>query len=221
MLNRISITAFFTLMTFNAMSQTTWTFKDSKFIYKISSDYVPLGGTTGELGPAVNKIEIYNALDKNKIQTIKPEEFIYETFLDSSKVFKVEDMNFDNHNDIRLLNWTSTNLQTSYWYWLYNKNTGKFESDTTLEKFWNPYFDQVKKTIHKHWRIGLSEFGHANYKWTEKGIQLIAEQVEYWGMGGGSQGTLITRRFVDGKLIEKEIEVEEFTIHPHLNCDLK
>src|SRR5690349_6731085 len=90
-----------------------WSFKDEKHSIILNIDTILCGGIAGEYCRTVKTIDIYSNKTHKKIQTIIPEQFILDDGLtDSSLVFAIEDMNFDGSNDIRLLNWLSTNLQT-------------------------------------------------------------------------------------------------------------
>jgi transcriptional regulator with XRE-family HTH domain len=136
----------------------------------------------------------------------------------------IEDMNFDGNPDIRTLNWLSTNLQTTYWYWLYDETNQQFQLDTTLEEIRNPDFNPAKKTIHTWWSDGYQNSGHAIYKWKENKLQLIAEETETWGIDSNASGILITERMIDGEIKVTEREVKKRTLdylHNGAGCGIK
>jgi hypothetical protein len=202
---------FLTFILCNHLSfgQNKWTYTGNHHTFIVTVDTVLCGGTTGDYCPTVTAIHIYNLIDKKLIETILPGQFLFDTFLDSTTVFAVEDMNFDGTTDIRLLNWTSTNLQTTYLYWFYNETTGQFLSDTTLVELINPTFNTKTKTIHTWWRDGFYSYGHAIYEWHDNKIKLIAEEEESWGIDPNSTGIRTIRRSKNGKINIQEIEVKE------------
>jgi hypothetical protein len=209
------------LISFGVNAQTNWKFQDVNFSYTVKTDTLLLGETSNKYGKTVKKIEICKLVETTKIQTILPDEFIFESYLDSNIVFIIEDVNFDGFNDFRLLRYTSANLQVQYSYWIYNPLTEQFISDSKLENFFNPYFDQKKKTIHTHWRLGFNEFGHAIHSWVNHELILVAEQIESWGIEEGIPGILMTKHLVNGAFLEEEKEINESNITPHDKCELQ
>jgi hypothetical protein len=198
--------------------QTTRTLTDREFSYVLTIDTVLCGGTTGSICSTVKSIDIYTKANNKISQTIIPDEYLIDWF-DSSKVCIIEDVNFDGHNDVRLLNWTSINLQTSYWYWIYNASSGQFQSDTTLEEYTNPYFDSTSKTFHTWWRIGFENYGHARYAWNNGNLQLIASEEESWVYV--DKGYLITKKTENGtiKILYKKIKKPSIK-YLHNTCKL-
>ncbi|MGL4596597.1 MAG: XAC2610-related protein [Bacteroidia bacterium] len=203
--------------------QKTWTLKDKQYSFVATIDTVLCGGISGEYCPTVTAIHIYTLDDKKQIQTIIPEQFLFDGFLDSSIVFAVEDMNFDGNTDIRLLKWASTNTQTTYCYWLYDSVTGKFERDTALDVLRNPAFDSTTKTIHTWWRDGFYSSGHALYEWHENKLRLIAEEEAVCEMELNSICILRTKRRKNGTVNVTELEVKEYELdymHHSNKCTL-
>jgi len=202
-------------------SQEIWRFNTNNHSFDVIIDTIRLTESTDYYDLSVTKIEIYDRSINALVQTIETNKFRHESFLDSTMVFIIEDMNFDGYPDIRLLSWVSTSFYTSYQYWFYDSKYGLFVRDTTFEKFINPYFDPEKETFHTYWRYGFNEFGHAIYEWRNNKLELIVKEIESWGPEDGVPGTLVTIRMVNGELKEEEIEVQEYSLHPHEKCDLK
>lgn len=83
----------------------SWNFSDNNFNYTVIYDTVAYPGDSTHFANVVQSVEIMK--DGKKLQSIHPEKLMCDLYLDSSYVFVVEDVNFDGHNDIRLLNWLS------------------------------------------------------------------------------------------------------------------
>lgn len=185
------------LLTFTyslSFGQSKWNFKDSKYLYEVYTDTLP----------SVQSIHIYNS-NHQEIQVIIPEEFIYDTWMDSSDVFILEDVNFDGHNDIRIVNVITPNLQTLYAYWFYDKQNGNFKSDTSLAKLWNVSFNPIEKTVHS-WGRTPSDYGHALYKWKNNELELLLSEEEFWITDG--TGYRLTTQVINGKTITKSQKIK-------------
>lgn len=203
--------------------QKTWTFKDNQHSFLVVIDTVLCGGTTGGYRPTVKAIHIYNLINQKQIQTIIPEQYLFDSFHDSSTVFILEDMNFDGTTDIRLLNWTSTNLQTTYWYWFYNDSTKQFQRNTTLAELTNPFFNSTTKTIHTSWSFISNSYGHALYEWNEDKVELIAEEELKWNISG-SHEILTIKQNINGKIniIKRDVKEDEIiNFHKSGECELR
>jgi hypothetical protein len=204
--------------------QKTWTFTENNQQFIVTIDSVRCGGSDRRYCPTIKAIDIFTLADDKRIQKIIPEQYLFESYLDSSTVVGIEDMNFDGNPDIRLLNWVSANLQTTYWYWLYDETTQQFQRDTTLDEIRNPTFDPAKKTIHTCWSDGYQSSGHAIYKWQGNKLQLIVEETESWGLDPNAPGTLTTERMIKGKMKVVEREVKKRTLdylHDGDECGLR
>ncbi len=66
--------------------------------------------------------------------------------------FYVEDVNFDEFADIRLVQFIPASPNVPYFYWLYNPKTKKFEYAQNFEKIYSPQVKQKEKIIVSHWR---------------------------------------------------------------------
>lgn len=193
----------------NGFAQDVWHFDDDHFNISVYTNSVKYDSTAHAYGRAVTKVEI----EKNNeiFQTITPEIFVHEAYHDSSFIFKYEDVNFDGHNDIALVNWISTNHQTTAWYWIFNPKNQKFIQNTSFKDLMNVQVDANKKCIYTNWRIGMNEFGHAIYQWKNNELILKIEQTEYWGIDPILPGTRLIKENTNGKITEREYPVKEHT----------
>lgn len=86
-----------------------------------------------------------------------------------------QDINFDGLNDIELVN-QAGNYTSSSSFWLYNKNTRKYEYYKPLDTIINPKIDPVKKRIVSDYHIGPTDTYFKVYAW-EKG-KLVLQSVQ-------------------------------------------
>lgn len=90
-----------------------------------------------------------------------------------------EDVNFDEYNDIMVLNYAGA-YNSSSSFWLYNKSTKKFDHYRELDEVNNPIILIENKEICSKWRIGLSEFHFEKYYWKNDSLTLKEKYEEYW-----------------------------------------
>ncbi len=199
MKNKILLSLLLSLISLASFAQKKWTTADHYHFFVLTIDTSLCESQRNQLCQTINKIEISEKGDKQNTQTIIPIDTLFLPFFDSSFVFVVEDVNFDGQNDIRLLGNLTANMQTEYNYWLYDKTTGQFKTDTNLNKLSNPRFNPTNKTIHTWWRNGASHNGHALYTWNNNQIVLIAQEEEEWITG--NNGYLITTIIVNGSYV--------------------
>ncbi|MGC5323879.1 XAC2610-related protein [Brevibacillus sp. SYSU BS000544] len=96
---------------------------------------------------SANKIEIYNAGKNGRLL----QECTFEktsTGNGNSLGVEFEDMNFDGYLDFRIQAETPAGPNIPYLYWLWDQQTSKYVSNTTLEQITSPEFDSYNKTIH-------------------------------------------------------------------------
>ncbi|MEG0927806.1 XAC2610-related protein [Chryseobacterium sp.] len=86
-----------------------------------------------------------------------------------------QDVNFDGLNDIELVN-QAGNYTSSSSFWLYNKNTRKYEHYKPLDTIINPKIDALKKTIISDYHVGPTDSYFKVYAW-EKG-KLVLQSVQ-------------------------------------------
>ncbi len=81
--------------------------------------------------------------------------------------FKVEDMNFDGIEDIRIRQFIPAGPDVPYYYWLYNAKTKKFEPNKQLESITSPVFNAVKKNIISEQRTSVAEYVTTTYEFVD------------------------------------------------------
>jgi hypothetical protein len=163
------------------------------YVTKELSDYNPF------YEASVDSIIILEKHTHKYIQTIVCEDNIYDCKPTDSPRFYVEDMNFDNYEDFRLMEMQSAGSTAPYYYWLYNPNTMKFEPSNALEDIADPKFDQKNKSINSYWKTSPSLHGTTTYKY-KNGIPEIAEETD---VEVTEENTIITKR----KMVEGELKV--------------
>lgn len=88
-----------------------------------------------------------------------------------------KDWNFDKKNDIVLINWHGM-VDRTYYLWLYDKNSGKYNFCPSFSKIMNPGLDQKKKEIVSEYHIGPTEFHYEKYQWKKGKYVLTHSEVE-------------------------------------------
>mgnify|MGYP003607174074 CR=1 FL=1 len=85
------------------------------------------------------------------IQEITPSENHFSSFINNKSLMEIEDVNFDNQLDFRIIKFIPDDIISSL-YWIFNKQTQLFEKNTDYEKIIFPEFDYEKKIITSSWR---------------------------------------------------------------------
>ena len=202
----------------------SWNFSDQNFKYTIIYDTVAYPGDATHFSNVVQRVEIIK--DGKIVQSIHPEKLMVDKYLDSSYLFIVEDVNFDGHNDIRIINWLSTRSDKMYDFWIFNEKTALFEQDTSINEIFNPSFDHKNKTMYTYWRIGVNEEGHAIYNWQKGKINLLIEEIMSVGPDPSIPPSIYTRKLIDGAFKCKWEDAPEFVqidkseIHAMLNSTI-
>ena len=192
----------------NSNKENAWHFSDASFTYEVIYDTIAYAGNANLFANVVRRVDV---ISKGKlIQSIPIEEFMCERYLDSTSVFIVEDINFDGHNDLRVINWLGTRSDKEYRYWIYDTKTEMFNADTTLNDFMNPSFDQNTKTIYTHWRYGINEEGHAIYNWQNGKCNLLIEEIMSVGPDPAIPPSLYSRKLIDGEFKCKWEDAPEY-----------
>lgn len=189
----------------HGFAQRIFVFKDAVFSFIIKADTVPYLDSSG-FNYQVKAIDIYKIANHEKVQTIiPPEDNRIETYLDSDRVFKIEDMNFDGYDDIRLLSLFDTHMQSNFYCWLYSKSKGIFERDTSLESITNPEFDKKTKTVKGYERIGFRDEEDKVFKYGSKGELILIYEKDINADITGTKTIITTKKRVNGKMVEKTI----------------
>ena len=130
------------LFTFKFYSQEIVEFSKGEFSFYLTKDC-----KIGEC--KISKIIVF----KNGIftQEIIPNENDFSSFINNKSIMKIEDMNFDNYIDFRIIKSIPAEYPFPYLYWIYNTKTGLFESNIDYEIIISPKIDYEKKVIISSW----------------------------------------------------------------------
>lgn len=192
-----------------AQETTTWTFHKEAFTFKVRVDSIPYKGVSKHQGQAVSSIDIVDAKTHQVVQTITPNRYQHASFLDSATIVKLEDINFDGYIDIGVLSWTSTTIQKTYDFWVFEEDKELFKRDSTLDTIWNPAFFPEHKVVYSNWRVGVNEAGHAIYKYEPNKLTCLVEKAEYWGIDPKANGTLETTVLRNGQPVKTEFDIQD------------
>lgn len=107
-------------------------------------------------------------------QEIIPNENAFSSFINNKSIMKIEDMNFDNLIDFRIIKSIPAEHPFSYLYWIYNEKTELFEKNTTYEIIINPQVDYEKKIIVSTWDEYIKFY--KDYYKIENGIPTLIER---------------------------------------------
>ena len=132
------------------------------------------------------------------IQKIIPSENDFYAFIRNESIVKIEDMNFDNHIDFRIIKSIPAEHSFPYLYWIYNEETELFEKNTDYEMIISPEFDFEKKLIISSWREYLPKFYRDYYK-LENGIPILVERY-ITGPNRNGINQMETWKTIEGKL---------------------
>ena len=187
-----------------SLSQSQLTYNDKTFSFTLLVDS-SLAGDSVNYSCVVKSILITRLKDKKQIQTIVPEENYPSCGLPKKEVFIIEDVNFDGHNDIRLLQFLPAGPNLPYYFWSYNPSAQKFQRQKALEEITSPDFDPKKKLIYSFWRSSCCDHGSSTYRYIN-GRPTLIEESEVKEEDGKVITTI--KKLVSGKmkLVKKTIE---------------
>lgn len=150
------------------------------------------------------RIEILK--DGQLTQAIIPDKNYFNKTFPNDQLFVIEDMNFDEKLDFRLMEFIPAGPNIPYLYWIFNPTNQVFQSNENYGEITSPEFDHEKEEINSTWRNGCCEHGRDVYK-LKDGIPMLEERfvtghasknVDYHEHWKVENGVL--------KLIEKETE---------------
>jgi hypothetical protein len=190
------------------------TFSDSLYFYKLSVDSSIVDD---DYECNVKTINVLHQPDLKTQQTIKLEKNPFPCYWIEDEFFVIEDMNFDGYNDIRLMQSMGARGNTSYLFWLYNRDKKTFVRDSSLENLSNPQFDPKEKKAYSYWSVGCCEYGSNIYQVVNGKLALVEDETMHLNMENEKEYILTIRKLVDGemKIIEEkhlsreEVEGEE------------
>jgi hypothetical protein len=193
----------------NAMFAQNLTYSDTNYTFVVDLDTIWNESKDDYDFFSVKNIRVINNLTKMQIQLIEPEESNLMGNFDS-ELFFMEDVNFDGHSDIRILNQCPFHWQNrSYLYYAYDTLKKIFVKDTVLSELYigSPEFDPLRKNIHSVWMDGAEYYGSSLYHY-ENGILTHVEELTISFSDGASYES--TSQWVNGNWVEiKRIEREE------------
>ncbi len=169
-----------------------------------------------EYGDSIKLIHIYRTSDGKKIQTLDPGPNLAMTHSDKIRArrFVVEDMNFDGHDDFRIVTWIYIRGQTLHSFWIYNPGKEKFEEDTNLAKTADVIFYPESKTVYSCMRMGCC-YEHESKLFTWENGVLVSQREEDVMMDfydtTNSAVFLTIRQRLGGQLKERSFRLENIT----------
>lgn len=137
------------------------------------------------------------------IQEITPSENHFSSFINNKSLMEIEDVNFDNQLDFRIIKFIPDDIISSI-YWIFNTKTQLFEKNTDYEKIIFPEFDYEKKIIISSWRDYIRFY--KDYYKLENEIPILIErhitqsnknrviEVEIWKIVNGELKLVSTKQ---------------------------
>lgn len=156
------------LATATTWAQKTTSFTKNGLVYKLTID------TMDHCHVTAITIQKTNG---TLLQTITPDENYSRCDIDSAddQSFAVEDMNFDGHDDMRLLTIMSgTGHNLNYYYWMYDTMKHEFVSDTLFNDITEPHFNAGNHTITSCYSQGNAGSGSQIYELYKGKLRLIS-----------------------------------------------
>jgi len=197
----------FIFISFCSVAQKKLSYSDKDFSFTLLIDST-LTADSVNYHCVVKSIVVRRIKDDQQVQVLTPGDNFPNCDLPKDQIFIIEDVNFDGHDDIRLLQFLPAAPNLPYYFWTYNSATKKFQPDQALEEITSPEFDQKKKLIYSFWRDGCCSHGLSTFKYINGKPKLIEEsEVKQ------EDGKVITtlKKMVNGKmkLVKKTVEKDE------------
>ena len=123
---------------------------------------------------SVDSIRIFKKKYQQYLQTIVPDN---NGCWCNNQPVTIEDMNFDTHEDISLIQFTGS-ANTPYFFWLYDIKAKKFLRNEALEHVSSPVFDHKIKLVRSDWRSGAGNAGISTYQYLNGQLTKIKEVEE-------------------------------------------
>jgi hypothetical protein len=94
----------------------------------------------------------------------------------------VEDVNFDGYADLKFLHWWGATGNRAYFYWLFDKESGKFVFNAKFTDLFNVVPDPEKKLIRTHVGTGAAGNNFTNqwYRVEASDLILVREEKQQW-----------------------------------------
>lgn len=181
-----------------SLAQKPLTYSDSLFFYRVLVDTNTLVSDYQEC--STKSITVLRAKDQKPVQTIKLDEDAFPCSWTEDDYFVVEDLNFDGHNDIRLMQSMGARGNTSYLFWLYDISSKQFVRDTSLEMLTNISVDAKEKTLASYWSVGCCEYGTNVYKYIDGKLTTIEEETMQLDYENEKEYVYILRKRENGEM---------------------
>jgi hypothetical protein len=127
----------------------------------------------------ISRIEIRQAFDNRRVQTIKMPKIVHSYQYYKGYIFGAKDMNFDGFLDLllELGNGDSTGSH-KFKVWLYDSKSGNFKFDPQFEDLLNPETDPIAKTITSFSWSSKSPYSKSIYRFEDKKLILFQQEQE-------------------------------------------
>lgn len=183
------------------------TYQHSDFLFKLSIDST-LSPDSVNYNLVVRSITIRRKSSHKVIQIIYPEDNYPPSGLPNDQLFIIEDVNFDGAPDIRLLQFEPADPNEPYYFWVYDRKTGKFKRFKALEDITSPRFVPEKKLIYSFWRSGCCDHGLSSYKYINGIPVMIREDEDAMSANDTATYIITVKKRINGKmkLVKRTIE---------------
>jgi len=98
------------------------------------------------------------------------------------QVIAAEDVNGDGYADLKFLHWWGATGNQAYFYWLFNKDSGRFEYEKKLAEMSNVSPDPETHEIKTHSNLGAAgnSYSEQVYRFAGKKLVLVREIKQEW-----------------------------------------
>lgn len=164
-----------TLLLFSCQEKTNMTAEDEADAILLKNAFrFELVGEVIDKMKTVTSIRIYKKADNTFLQELSG----FEALVQENEQVIVDDLNFDNYADIRLLQFLPEDANIPFFYWLYNPKTKKFERNTQLEIISSPNIDRENELILSQWIDGEDTQGTDFYQYKGTKIVLMKQEIQ-------------------------------------------
>ncbi len=150
----------------------------------------------------ITGIEIKHAEGVQNINSYGGQKLDTQTLDLKDSGFVIEDVNFDDYKDIRLMEFMPAGPNVPYIYWLYDVEKKQFVHNKDFAELASPTFDAKTQLITMPWREGAMGTGENIYKVEDNKPVLIKQEVRHYLDEGGY--TLTVKELKDGKMTTTE-----------------
>jgi hypothetical protein len=189
-------------------AQNGYTFSDKDFVFALEVNRKPSADNEGFLCE-VKSLTVRRKSDGQELQKPVLEDILLDCSLEPGRMLVVEDINFDGHNDIRVLRLLDARLQSTFQYWLHDKKTGRFERAAQFEGLTSPAFDGKTWTITSVLRVGAANKTVEKFRVLKDGtLELFYREETTQSWQDGTTSVTVGRK-VRGKWQEETRQLEE------------